>query len=99
MDHTETEDTKTARIRSVDVLRGFALICMVLVHFMIHFGDEAAVDTRPYKYALVGAIPAMVWGFAALFLLVWLLVIWGKHKNKCSLEWFLGVATGRFAPY
>jgi len=48
MDSTGTEDKKTKRVRSVDVLRGFALICMVLVHFMIYFGDEAAVDTWLY---------------------------------------------------
>ena len=45
MGYTEADDKKTDRVRSVDVLRGFALICMVLVHFMIYFGDEAAVDT------------------------------------------------------
>lgn len=36
------------RVQSVDVLRGFALMCMVLIHFMIYFGNEAAVDTWPY---------------------------------------------------
>ena len=36
------------RVRSVDILRGFALMCMVLIHFMIYFGNEAAVRTWPY---------------------------------------------------
>ena len=36
------------RVRSVDVLRGFALIAMVLIHFVIYFGDEGAVNTWPY---------------------------------------------------
>lgn len=36
------------RIRSVDVLRGFALMAMVLIHFVIYFGDEGAMNTWPY---------------------------------------------------
>jgi uncharacterized membrane protein len=48
MSDTETEDSKPERILSVDVMRGFALICMVLVHFMVYLGDAAAVDTWPY---------------------------------------------------
>ncbi len=36
------------RILSIDVMRGFALIGMVMVHFMIFFGNEGAVDTWPY---------------------------------------------------
>ena len=36
-------------------------------------------------------------GFAAVILLLSLLVIWGKHKNKYSLEWFLGAVTRRSA--
>jgi len=33
------------RVRSVDVLRGFALMTMVLIHFVIYFGDEGAMHT------------------------------------------------------
>ncbi len=36
------------RVRSVDVLRGFALIVMVLIHFVIYFEDEGAMNTWPY---------------------------------------------------
>lgn len=36
------------RVRSVDVLRGFALICMVLIHFVIYWGNEAATHTWLY---------------------------------------------------
>lgn len=50
-----------------------------------------------YKYALLGAIPALLCGFAAVILLVLLLVFWGKHKNQYSLEWFLDAITKRFA--
>ena len=55
------------------------------------------VTGKYYKYALLGAIPALLSGFAAVILLVLLLVFWGKHKNKYSLEWFLGTLTKRFA--
>ena len=50
MSYTETEDKKSERILSVDVMRGFALICMVMVHFMVYLGDAAAVDTWPYFF-------------------------------------------------
>ena len=33
------------RVLSIDVMRGFALMCMVLVHFMIYFGDSTAAST------------------------------------------------------
>jgi uncharacterized membrane protein len=36
------------RVLSIDILRGFALIFMVLVHFMVYFGDSAAMNTWPY---------------------------------------------------
>jgi hypothetical protein len=50
-----------------------------------------------YKYALLGAIPALLCGSIAVILLVLLLGFWGKHKNKYSLEWFLNAITKRFA--
>lgn len=50
MSFTETEDKKTERILSVDVMRGFALICMVLVHFMVYLGDAAAIETWAYFF-------------------------------------------------
>jgi hypothetical protein len=50
-----------------------------------------------YKYALLGAIPALLCGFIAVILLASLLVFWGKHKYKYSLEWFLNAITKRFA--
>ncbi|MBF0551716.1 MAG: DUF1624 domain-containing protein, partial [Deltaproteobacteria bacterium] len=50
MSSTETEDKKLTRILSIDVLRGFALICMVMVHCMVYWGNTAAVDTWPYFF-------------------------------------------------
>ena len=50
MSYTENEGKKSGRILSVDIMRGFALICMVMVHFMVYLGDAAAVDTWPYFF-------------------------------------------------
>lgn len=50
-----------------------------------------------YKYALLGAIPALLAGFAVVIVLVSLLVFWKKHKNRYSLEWFLDALIRRFA--
>lgn len=36
------------RVISIDVLRGFALVAMVMCHFMIYFGNDGAADTWPY---------------------------------------------------
>jgi uncharacterized membrane protein len=44
-----TENSKD-RVLCIDVLRGFALICMVLVHFMVYFGDSRAADTWLYFF-------------------------------------------------
>jgi len=41
---------KTERILSIDILRGFCLILMVLVHFVVYWGDSAAVNTWPYFF-------------------------------------------------
>lgn len=43
-----TRDIKPERILSIDVMRGFALIGMVLVHFMIFYGNDGAANTWPY---------------------------------------------------
>lgn len=39
---------KTGRILSIDIFRGFCLILMVLVHFVVYWGDSDAVNTWPY---------------------------------------------------
>ena len=36
------------RVLSIDVMRGMALMCMALVHFMIYFGDSKAANTWPH---------------------------------------------------
>ncbi|MEE9910258.1 MAG: DUF1624 domain-containing protein [Deltaproteobacteria bacterium] len=39
---------KAERVLSIDIIRGFALIGMVMVHFMIYFGNEGAMQTWLY---------------------------------------------------
>ncbi len=36
------------RVLSIDLMRGAALASMVLIHFLIYFGDSAAATTWPY---------------------------------------------------
>jgi hypothetical protein len=38
-----TEGSKDC-VLCIDVLRDFALMCMVLVNFMVYFGDSRALD-------------------------------------------------------
>jgi uncharacterized membrane protein len=38
----------TQRLLSIDIIRGFALTCMVVIHFMIYFGDTEAMNTWLY---------------------------------------------------
>lgn len=46
----EVDDTAPGRVLSVDVMWGFVLICVVMVHFMVYLGDAASVDTWPYFF-------------------------------------------------
>ncbi len=41
---------KNERILSIDILRGFCLVFMVLVHFVVYWGDSAAMNTWPYFF-------------------------------------------------
>ncbi len=41
---------KNERIISIDILRGFCLFFMVLVHFVVYWGDSAAMTTWPYFF-------------------------------------------------
>jgi len=43
-----SDTTGTQRALSIDIIRGFALVCMVMVHFMIYFGNAAAMKTWLY---------------------------------------------------
>ncbi|NPU83670.1 MAG: DUF1624 domain-containing protein [Syntrophaceae bacterium] len=50
MNGSEVENITPGRVLSVDVMRGFALICMVMVHFMVYLVDAASADTWPYFF-------------------------------------------------
>ncbi|MBU1669501.1 MAG: DUF1624 domain-containing protein [Actinobacteria bacterium] len=67
----------TERILSIDVLRGFALIGMVMVHFMIMFGNDAAVDTWPY-FILNHVLGD--WGAACFLMLMGMSQVISKKK-------------------
>lgn len=56
-----------ARLHSVDVLRGFALLGMVVVHFIIFFGNAAATHT--WLYFTANHLLAD-WGAAAFLMLM-----------------------------
>jgi uncharacterized membrane protein len=81
MNAPEVNETKTAagsgRIISIDVLRGFALIGMVMVHFMIYFGNDAAVGTWPY-FILNHVLGD--WGAACFLMLMGMSQIISKKK-------------------
>lgn len=68
----------SGRVISIDVLRGFALIGMVMVHFMIFFGNEASVDTWPYFFFnhVLGD-----WGAACFLMLMGMSQVISKKKN------------------
>jgi len=55
------------RILSIDVLRGFALVCMVLVHFTLHYGNEEAANT--FTTFFFGDVLAD-WGAAAFLMMM-----------------------------
>ena len=50
MERNQMNDKKSDRILSIDILRGFCLIFMVLVHFVIYWGDSSAVNTGLYFF-------------------------------------------------
>jgi hypothetical protein len=49
------------------------------------------------KYALLGAYHSLLAGIGAVIILVSLLAVWGRSKNKYSLEWCLDKLIKRYA--
>lgn len=82
-----TGDNKPERILSIDVMRGFALIGMVLVHFMIFYGNDSAVDTWPYFILnhILGD-----WGAACFLMMMGMSQVFSgeKHKEEGNLILF-----------
>lgn len=67
----------SGRIISIDVLRGFALIGMVMVHFMIYFGNDASVGTWPY-FILNHVLGD--WGAAGFLMMMGMSQVLSKRK-------------------
>ena len=42
MHHPERQNNQ--RALSIDIIRGFALVCMIVIHFMVYFGNAEAVN-------------------------------------------------------
>jgi len=76
-----SEDTsqRAERILSIDVMRGFALICMVLVHFVIFYGNEGAADTWPY-FILNHVLGD--WGAACFLMMMGMSQVLSGEKHK-----------------
>lgn len=74
------------RVRSVDVLRGFALMCMVLVHFVIYLGNATAQQSWIY-FALNHLLAD--WGAAAFLMMMGISQVLSASKNTGAGEWYL----------
>lgn len=82
---TATTQTKPARILSIDIARGFALICMVLVHFMIYYGNDEA--ERSIFYFLLNDGLAD-WGAAAFLMMMGMSQVLSAARRQESDLWF-----------
>lgn len=74
------------RVRSVDVLRGFALMCMVLVHFEVYFGDAGAQQS--WIYFTLNHLLAD-WGAAAFLMMMGISQVLAGTRYTDAGEWFL----------
>lgn len=74
------------RVRSVDVLRGFALMCMVVVHCVIYFGDTTAQHS--WIYFILNHLLAD-WGAAGFLMMMGISQVLSAAKNTDAGEWFL----------
>lgn len=72
------------RVRSIDITRGFALICMVLVHFMIYYGNEAAEHTLLYFFLNDGLAD---WGAAVFLMMMGMSQVLSAHRRAETDPW------------
>jgi uncharacterized membrane protein len=74
----EEDSQPMNRLLSIDVLRGFALMGMVMVHFMIYFGDSAAAKTWPYFFLnhVLGD-----WGAASFLMMMGMSQVFSAKKR------------------
>ncbi len=80
MKETAVSRGPSQRVLSIDILRGGALIGMVMVHFMIFFGNDGAVDSWPYF--LLNHILGD-WGAACFLMMMGMsqVLSWQKHAE------------------
>ncbi len=79
-------EQRAERILSIDIMRGFALICMVLVHFMIFYGNDGAVDTWPY-FILNHVLGD--WGAACFLMMMGMSQVLSGRKHESEGNWIL----------
>ncbi len=68
-----------SRVLSIDVMRGAALVGMVIVHFVVYYGDHSATGTWPYflvNHALGD------WGAAAFLMLMGMSQVLSAEKRS-----------------
>ena len=67
------------RVLSIDIVRGSALILMVLIHFMVYFGDSTAMNTWPYFFLnhVLGD-----WGAACFLLMTGMSQVLSSQKQS-----------------
>jgi uncharacterized membrane protein len=82
------------RVQSIDVLRSLALVGMVLVHFMVYFGDSKAKDSLLYFSFnhILGD-----WGAAAFLLMMGMSQVLSAHRWALDNTQLLRRATIRGA--
>jgi uncharacterized membrane protein len=71
------------RVLSVDLLRGFSLVCMVLIHFMIYWGNAAAMDSWLY-FALNDLLGD--WGAAGFLMMMGISQVLSAAKAPTAAE-------------
>ncbi|MBW2650165.1 MAG: DUF1624 domain-containing protein [Deltaproteobacteria bacterium] len=87
MKNVDSDKTvNNGRVLSIDVLRGFLLILMVFVHFILYFGDEDAANT--FTYFFFDNILAD-WGAAAFLMMMGMSQVLSSKRVTKPDNWML----------
>lgn len=84
-DYAATTHKKPDRVLSIDITRGFALICMVLVHFMIYYGNEEAEKSFFYFFFNDGLAD---WGAAVFLMMMGMSQVLSASRRQEGDLWF-----------
>jgi len=76
----------TTRVLSIDIVRGFALVCMVLVHFLIYFSNAEAEKTWLYFSFnhLLGD-----WGASCFLMMMGISQVFSERKHTDLSQYLL----------